>query len=152
MKIIIDGDAQPVKEDIIKAGKKNGIEVVVVMSVAHFSEKPGLKEAQVIIVDNRKQETDIKIMNLAVQGDITVTNDTGLGVFLAGKGVHVINSRGRILSEKDLDAKMQELHIEKRIRRSKKGKPAKIKGPKTYTEEDKERVLQALNKIINSNK
>jgi|SRR5271157_1316791 len=152
MKIIVDGDSQPSKKEIIETGIKNGIEVVIVLSVSHFSEKPELKEAQLVIVDNRKQEADIKIMNLAKTGDIAITGDTGLGLFLASKGLYVINSKGRILNEKDLDIKFQELHIEKKIRRGKTGKFLRIKGPHIYRKEDKDRLIRSIEKIIFNNK
>ncbi len=152
MKIIVDGDAQPLKEEIIEVGVKSGLEVIIVTSVAHFSEKPELQKARVVLVDNRKQEADIKIMNIAEAGDVAITNDTGLGLFLAGKGVYVINSNGSILNEKDLEIKFQELHIKKRLRRSKKGKAVKIKGPRAYSKEDKDRLIKSLFKIINGKK
>jgi uncharacterized protein YaiI (UPF0178 family) len=146
MKIIVDADAQPAKEAILSAAKKHSIRTVFVMSNAHYSEKN--EEAdEVILVDNRKQEADIKIMNIAAKGDIAVTGDTGLGLFLAAKGLAVISPRGRLLSEDDLVVKNGIAAIEKKSLRAKKGK-IKLRGPSKYTAEDRTRLEAAIEKVI----
>jgi uncharacterized protein YaiI (UPF0178 family) len=150
VKIIVDADSQPARDVILAAAKKNAVRTVFVMSTSHYSEKnEGADE--VVLVDNRKQEADIKIMNLAVKGDIAITSDTGLGLFLKSKGVEVISGRGKILSENDLEERFNAAHIEKKAMRAKKGK-AKISGPPKYTDDDRNRLAVNLEKAILKNK
>ena len=155
MKIIVDGDAQPAKDRIIEAGKKLGVKVVIIYSVAHYTEKIKSSYPEIVLVDNRKQETDIKMMNMAGKGDIAVTNDTGLGLVLAGKGEVVVTAKGRRVSDTDLSAKMEAVHIEKKAIRAKgkgKKKKAKLKGPAAYTKKDADRLVNTLEEIIREEK
>jgi uncharacterized protein YaiI (UPF0178 family) len=141
MKIVVDGDAFPAKEDIINLGKKNDVKVVLVFSIAHYSEK--FKDIETFIVDNRSQEADIKIMNLVKKGDVVLTNDIGLSAVVKGCGAEVINSKGDVLSGLIIDSRLHAVHLEKKARRKGKGK-VKITGPKKYTIEDKEKLLKTV--------
>ena len=150
LKIIVDADAQPAKEAILRAAKKHGVKTVFVMSTSHFSEKNSGAD-EVVMVDNRKQEADIKIMNISKRGDIAVTQDTGLGLFLASKGVTVISQRGRFLSEDDLQVKNNIAAIEKKAMRKKSGK-IKVHGPSAFTGEDAKRLEQTIERAITQSK
>ena len=150
LKIIVDADAQPAKEAILRAAKKHGVKTVFVMSTSHFSDKNSGAD-EVIMVDNRKQEADIKIMNISERGDIAITQDTGLGLFLASKGVTVISNRGRLLSEENLQVKNNIASIEKKAMRKKKGK-VKIHGPSAFTQEDEKRLEQNIERAITQSK
>ena len=148
MKIVVDADAQPCKTEILEIAQKHSIELVFVMSVSHFSEKYEAAILKNILVDNRRQEADIKIMNITQEGDIAITQDTGLALFLEQKGVRVLNSRGKIMTKSMLEEKMEHVHIEKQAMRAKTGKRAKITGPAEFTNEDKTRLLKNLEKLI----
>jgi uncharacterized protein len=148
VKIIIDGDSTPNKQEIIDTARKHKIKAVIVLSTEHFSEKLEDSYADAVLVDNRPQEADIKIMNLAEAGDIVVTNDMPLSFMLQGKKATVINSRGIAVSKKDLSSGMEILHEEKKMRRSAKIKRTGIKGPKKYAVEDVKNLVAALEKAI----
>lgn len=150
LKIIVDADAQPAKEAILRAAKKHNVKTVFVMSTSHFSDKNSGAD-EVIMVDNRKQEADIKIMNISQRGDIAITQDTGLGLFLASKGVTVISNRGRLLSEENLQVKNNIASIEKKAMRKKKGK-VKIHGPSAFTKEDENRLEQNIERVVEQRK
>ena len=150
MKIIVDADAQPAKDAILRAAKKHGVKTVFVMSTSHFSEK-NCGADEVIMVDNRKQEVDIKIMNISKSGDIAITQDTGLGLFLSSKGVTVISQRGRLLSEDNLQVKNNIAAIEKKAMRKKRGK-VRIHGPSAFTTEDSKRLEQTIERVITQSK
>jgi uncharacterized protein len=148
MRIIIDGDSATAQKEIIETGKKHGIKVTVVLSTAHFSEKSEGSYAEFVLVDSRLQEADIKIMNLALSGDIVVTNDTPLAYMLQSKGARVVNSRGVMVTDNDMSSGMEILHEEKKLRRSRKIKKAGIKGPHKYTHGDMARLINSIEKAI----
>jgi uncharacterized protein len=148
VKIIIDGDSTPDKQEIIDTARKHKIKAVIVLSTEHFSEKLEDSYAEAVLVDNRPQEADIKIMNLAEPGDIVVTNDMPLSFMLQGKKAAVINSRGITVSKKDLSYGMEILHEEKKQRRSPKIKKVQGKGPKKYRREDTGNLIAAIEKAI----
>jgi uncharacterized protein YaiI (UPF0178 family) len=146
MKIIVDADSQPAKEEIAAAAKRHSIKTVFVMSNAHYSEKNGMAD-EVMLVDNRKQEADIRIMNIAEKGDIAVTGDTGLGLFLAAKGLIVISPRGKVLGEEELVVKNAMAAVEKKRLRAKKGR-VKLRGPSKYTRQDAQRLEMTIENVI----
>jgi uncharacterized protein len=148
VKIIIDGDSTPDKQEIIDTAKKHSVKAVIVLSTEHFSGKLDESYAETVLVDNRPQEADIRIMNLAEPGDIVLTNDMPLSFMLQGKKVTVINSRGITVSNRDLVPGMEILHEEKKQRRSPKIKRVQVKGPKKYRREDTENLIAAIEKAI----
>ncbi len=145
MRVIIDGDSQPYKNEIIDLLQKYDIKTIIVMSIAHYSS--GINPyAEVIYVDKEAQETDIKIMNIVRENDIIITADTGLSFFLGGKKAIVINPRGKIFNPELARIKIEKIHMEKKLRRSKSR--IKIKGPKTYLKTDLKNLLETLKKLI----
>lgn len=145
MRVLIDGDSQPKKEEIIALLQKYNIKVILIMSISHYTENIN-PYAEVMYVDNRAQEADIKIMNIVKDDDIVITADTGLSYFLSGKKVVVLNPRGKIFSAKTAGEKIEAVHLEKKIRRSKN--KIKIKGPKSYKNEDLKNLLKKLEDLI----
>src|SRR5512146_289198 len=94
MKIVIDGDSFPYKDAAIEAAGKHNVAVVIVSSVAHFTRRVYPEHVESVLVDSRRQEADIKIMNLCAKGDAALTGDTGLSLVLKSKGVTVIDTHG----------------------------------------------------------
>ncbi len=148
MRIIIDGDAQPYKEEIVELARKYQVEVIIVTSVAHYSDNEKLKYAKVIIVDNFKQATDLRILNIVKNDDVVITCDTGLAYVLSGREIIVLSERGYVLNKDFLETKIFLVHKKKKILKIKKGKRKKIKGQKTFSEQDKKRLLINLENII----
>ncbi|MFP4465504.1 MAG: DUF188 domain-containing protein [Candidatus Goldiibacteriota bacterium] len=146
MKIIIDGDSAPLKEDIAALAEKNGIRIIIVTSIAHYTEKPGIGKAELVLVDNRPQEADIKIMNLAEKNDICITGDSGLAHILSGKGVTIVGHKGDILSGADIEINMERAHIFKKALRGKKR--MKMKGPAARTLQDDEKLVEVIGELI----
>ena len=61
MRIIVDGDACPVKKEIKKISLKFSIEVVYYTSISHYTFDKIFKN--VVYLDNQSQEVDIRIIN-----------------------------------------------------------------------------------------
>ena len=145
MKIVIDADAQPCRRDIARLALSRGIKAVSVMSFAHHTDKEEGEE--IINVESEPQAADIKIMNIAEAGDIAITQDSALAYVLQGKGVITINSRGYLLDSDTARGAMEAASKAKKSRRKKTGK-IRIKGPDAFTNEDKKRLLSAVEKAI----
>lgn len=73
MKLIIDGDGCPVKNQSIAVGQALSIPVLIVTSIAHYFNKPHPIGAEVIYVDNAAQMADYKMMTFLAKGDILIT-------------------------------------------------------------------------------
>ncbi|MGM0471609.1 MAG: YaiI/YqxD family protein [Bacillota bacterium] len=145
MNILIDGDACPIKELIIELTAKWDYPVTIVRSVAHCS-KSSLASLRVkeITVDNRSEEADMKIFNLAQSGDIVVTQDYGLAALLLEREVKVITPRGRLLTVGNIDYLLAQRHHSAKIRRG----GGKTQGPSKYTSQDKNRFKETFVKLV----
>jgi uncharacterized protein YaiI (UPF0178 family) len=148
MRIIIDGDSQPCKEEIVALAEKYKIEVIIVISVSHFFDNEKIKNAKIVLVDNIKEETDLKILNTVKKDDIVVTCDSGLAYILTGKGIKAISERGYIWNNESMERILFFIHTKMKLLRGKKGKKKRSKGIKPYTADDKKRLLKNLEILI----
>lgn len=70
MKILVDADACPVKEIIVRQAKKRRIPVVMLLDTSHILNDG---YSTVITVDKGRDSVDIRLANLLEAGDIVVT-------------------------------------------------------------------------------
>lgn len=128
MKIHIDGDACPVKVQVIKLAKKYTVDVNVFMDVNHIYVS---EDVTVITCDQGQDSVDMAIVNQMSQGDIVITNDYGLAALALGKKGYVMNGHGKEYTAHNIDLLLFERHMHKEIRMSKK----RHKGPKKRSKE-----------------
>lgn len=141
-KVIVDADACPVKAEIIKAAGIYGVSVWMVASFDHqLSPCDGVR---VIQVDRSDQSVDMYIANQLSPQDVLVTQDFGLATIGLAKRAHVLSNRGQIYTDRTIDFLLERRHEQSKKRRSGKH----TKGPKPFTDEDRERFLQTLTKLL----
>ncbi|MCG8401890.1 MAG: DUF188 domain-containing protein, partial [Firmicutes bacterium] len=75
MRILVDADACPVKEIILKIAKQNNIPVIMAVDTSHEIHDDYSK---VITVDKARDSVDIALINLIKPGDLVVTQDYGV--------------------------------------------------------------------------
>ena len=144
MKIIIDGDACPGISIIEKIGKGYEIPIIIYCDIHHFIQSD---YAEVKIVDSGFQSVDMYVVNVTKNGDIVVAQDYGVAAICLSKKAKVINPKGFIYDEKNIDRLLEERHISQKVRRS----GGKTSNPKKRTEEDDLRLERNLIKLIKSN-
>ena len=93
MKILVDADACPVKEIIVRQAKKRGIPVVMLLDTSHILNDGYSK---VITVDKGRDSVDIRLANLLEAGDIVVTQDFGVAALALGKRAKAMNQNGMV--------------------------------------------------------
>ncbi|HEX7056951.1 MAG TPA: YaiI/YqxD family protein [Bacilli bacterium] len=141
-KIVVDADACPVKDEIRAAGKKHGIEVLMVASFDHrLIPEDGV---QVVQVDRSDQSADLYIANHLQGGDVLITQDFGLAAIGLGKGAYVLSNRGQNYKDETMAFLLEQRHRNAKLRR--KGRYGK--GPKPFTDEDRHFFLHALTKLL----
>jgi uncharacterized protein YaiI (UPF0178 family) len=115
MKIVVDADACPVKEIIVKIAKKYKIQVTMVCDTSHE-----LKDeySEIITVDKGRDSVDIALINLTKKEDIVVTQDYGVAAMALGKGAKALNQNGMIYSDKNIDRLLFERHLGQKVRRA----------------------------------
>ncbi|WP_409341317.1 YaiI/YqxD family protein [Paenibacillus sp. MBLB4367] len=141
-KIIVDADACPVKAEIVKAAAQFQTPVWMVASYDHrLSPQEGVT---VIQVDRSDQSVDLYVANRLAAGDILVTQDFGLATIGLAKKAVVLSNRGQQYTDLTIDFLLEKRHEQAKNRRG--GKYGK--GPRPFTDEDRQRFLQTLTKVL----
>lgn len=144
MKIYVDADASPVKDIVISVAKQYQIPVVLVKSISHYSHDELVDGVQTIYVDTGADAADYRIMQLAKRLDLIITQDYGLASLGLGKGCLVLHHKGFAYTNENIDQLLQTRHLSAKARRS----GQKTKGPKPFTDEDRTKFKELLEKTI----
>lgn len=140
--IIIDADACPAKDAIIKLAGECGVRVLLVASFAH--RMPEMDGVIVRYTDCSPQAVDMVIMNEATPGDIVITQDYGLAAVVLAKKVKAVSPRGMLYTTENIDGLLEMRNAHARIRRG----GGKIKGPAAFEKEDLVRLLKVLRFLL----
>lgn len=146
MKVIIDADACPVKDIVINETADKEIKVLLVSSLFHYSQKELADHAEAVYVDAGPDAADYKIVQLAVKGDVIVTQDYGLASLLLPKGCKVIHHTGFEYNGMNMDHLLETRHMSSVIRKG----GGRTKGPKALSEDDKNKFLNTFQQAIAS--
>lgn len=144
MKIIIDADASPIKNEVIDLANDYNLEVVLVSSIAHYSNDVHPDFVKIVYVEKGADMADFKIVQLASKGDMVITQDYGLASLLLPKGCHVLHHTGREYTSENIDLLLQSRHISALQRKS----GQRTKGPKAFTAEDRAAFKKTLRQFL----
>jgi len=142
MRIIVDADACPraVLLICLELGEKYDLPVWTVASFNH-----DIVSDHHVTVGDEPEEADLKIINLAETGDLTVTQDWGLAAMLIGKGARCISPSGKEYQPDKINILLEERALKAKYRRS----GGRTRGPKKRNAEDDRRFLNGLERMIN---
>lgn len=141
-KIVVDADACPVKPEIVQTAVKFGVGVLMVASFDHRLQPA--EGVEIVQVDRSDQSVDLYIANRISAGDVLITQDFGLAVLGLGKRAIAISNRGQMYSDRTIGFLLERRHEQAKLRRG--GKHSK--GPKAFTDEDRQAFLQTLTKVL----
>lgn len=142
MKILVDADACPVKECIVKIAKKFKIPVIMFIDTSHELDDGYSK---VITVEKAKDSVDFALINKVSKGDIVVTQDYGVATMALSKCARAINQNGLIFTDKNIDKLLYERYVSQKVRRA----GGRTRGPAKRTDEDDEKFERAFLSLLN---
>lgn len=145
MRIVIDGDGSPVKEDVIEIAQAYQLDVMIVTSVDHYTTKVYSSYVQFVYVDQGADSADYKIVGLIRKGDILVTQDYGLASLVLPKGVRVFHQTGKEFTSTTIDGLLEQRYQSSKLRKA----GLRTKGPKPFTPQDHQNFRQALIHALN---
>lgn len=145
MKIFIDGDGSPVKDSAIEIALIYSIDVVIVTSIDHYSLKEYPERVSFVYVDKGADAADYKIVQLIKNNDILVTQDYGLASLVLPKGVRVVHQLGYEYTGENMDGLLEQRYFSAKVRKS----GGRTKGPKAFTQADREKFKEKLIELIN---
>ena len=140
MRILVDADACPVKQIIVRLAKQKSIPVTMLIDTSHELNDG---YSTVITVDKQADSVDYALMGLLRREDVVVTQDFGLAAMVLGKGAKAVNQNGLVFTDDNIDKLLMERHIGQKVRRS----GGRTKGPAKRTKEDDERFEAAFLKL-----
>jgi hypothetical protein len=144
LRIYVDADACPVKEEILAIRPLYPVDIFFIASYAHASESC---DDHWIYVDSEPEAVDLYIVNHAEPGDIVVTADHGLASLLSGREVYVLSPKGKPFLEEDMDHTLFRRYLSAKQRRA----GAHVKGPRKMSEQDRNRFSESLKRILSIN-
>ena len=99
MRILVDADACPVKEIIVRLAKRRNIPVTILIDTSHELSDGYSK---IITVDKQADSVDYALMGLLTRDDIVVTQDFGLAAMVIGKGAKAVNQNGLVFTNDNI--------------------------------------------------
>lgn len=142
-RILVDADACPVKEIIVKIAEKNDLPVMMFIDTAHQL-RDGY--STVVTVDKERDSVDFALMKILTKNDIVVTQDFGLAAMVLGKGAKAINQNGMVFADGNIDNLLFERFLGQKVRRG----GGRTNGPRKRTKEDDQNFETALERLINA--
>lgn len=143
MRILVDADACPVKEIVVKLAKLNKIDVHMFFDNSHVYDDGYSK---VYILDKGADSVDYFLINKLVDGDIVITQDYGVAAMALGKMCLPINQNGLVYSNDNMMELLTQRAMNQKIRRHKN-----MRGPKKRNKDNDIKFEENLTKLINSN-
>lgn len=140
MKILVDADACPVKELIVKAAKSRDIPVTMLIDTSHVLSDG---YSTVITVDQGRDSADIRLVNLILPGDVVVTQDYGVAAVSLARGAKALNQNGLVYDDGNMDRLLFERALGQKVRRS-GGKFGKVKKRTPADDAAFSRALEAV--------
>ncbi|MGI6124758.1 MAG: YaiI/YqxD family protein [Acetivibrionales bacterium] len=141
MQILVDADACPVKDIIIRVANEKNIEVVMFMDTSHDWRHEGVK---VVTVDKSRDGVDIALINITKKDDIVVTQDYGVAALALAKGAKAINQNGMVFTSDNMDKLLFERHLGKKVRRA----GGRTKGIRKRTSQDNEKFERIFRQLL----
>ena len=143
MRIFIDADACPVKDEVYKVAARYGLKTFVVSN--SFIQIPQSTLIERRIVDAGPDVADDWIAGEAQPGDIVVTNDIPLADRVLKAGAAAIAPNGRAFTADSIGSALAQRSIMEHIRST-----GEITGgPRPFAPADRSRFLQALDEAVN---
>ncbi len=141
MKILIDADACPSVKLIEEVAKEYNLIVNIYFDTTHNIES---RYSNLIMVDKKSQSADIKLVNDIQKGDIIITDDYGVAIISLSKEAKVINSKGNVYTNNNINTLLLNRHINSKLRKH----GIRVKGPKKRNKLDDENLIKVLKKLI----
>ena len=141
MKVLIDADACPVVDIVVRLCAKHAVPCLLLCDTAHAVYREG---TETLIFDKGADSVDFALVNRACPGDIVITQDYGLASMCLAKGCRVLHQDGWEYTFENMDALLLVRH-ESRKHRAAGGR---FKGPKKRIFQQDLAFEQALRIIL----
>jgi uncharacterized protein YaiI (UPF0178 family) len=142
IRIFIDADACPVKDEIYKVAQRYGLKTFVVSNA--FMMIPRSTMIERVIVEAGPDVADDWIAEHVQPGDVAVTNDIPLAERVLLAGGHAVAPNGKPFTRDSIGSAIAQRALMEQLRST-----GEITGgPKPFDRNDRSRFLQSLDEVI----
>ena len=142
IKIFVDADACPVKEEVCRVAKRHGVNVTFIANSGMWiPDAPGV---EMVLVDNGFDAADNWIVEHVESQDIVVTDDIPLAARCIEKGTHALNSKGRVFTEASIGDTLANRNLLSQLREH----GLVTGGPAPFGKKDRSCFLQRLENLV----
>jgi uncharacterized protein YaiI (UPF0178 family) len=145
MRILVDGDACPVKDEVVKVAERHGAAVLLVCNRWHRGDHYLVEQ---VVVPEGPDAADDVIAERAEAGDIVVTNDIPLAARVVAKGARCIDARGKPFDESSIGMKLAMRDLMTHLRET----GEMTGGPSGFKPQDRSRFLDGLETLMQAAK
>lgn len=142
MKIYIDADACPVKEETYKVATRYGLQVFMVSN--SYIQMPASPLFTRVIVEVGADAADDWIVDRIAAGDVAITSDIPLAARVLALKAHAVAFHGRPFTEDSIGLAVAQRSLMEHLRST----GETTGGPPPFSQENRSRFLQALDQII----
>lgn len=146
IRIYVDADACPVKDEVYKVAARYGLKIFVVSN--SFMMIPRSPLIEQVVVDAGPDVADDWIAERITPGDIAVTNDIPLAERVLKAGGAAISPKGAPFTENSIGSAIAQRALMEQLRST----GDFLGGPKAFDRNDRSRFLQALDEAIQKEK
>lgn len=142
MKIHVDADGCPVKQEVYRVAKRYGLEVKLVANT--WMQTPDDPLVEMVVVSDGFDAADDWIVENAVAGDVVVTADIQLAARCLEKSAAVLGPTGRPFTDDDIGDALASRALAAHLRET----GVITGGPAPFRDRDRSQFLQALDAAI----
>lgn len=145
LKIFVDADSCPVKDEVYRVARRYELEVrVVSANWLRLPEDP-LIQLDLVRETGNLDAADDRIVEQVVEGDIVISDDILLASRCLEKGAHPLTPRGREFTPESIGEAVATRELMAGLRET----GAVTGGPSPFTKSDRSQFLQQLDQIVN---
>lgn len=144
LRIFIDADGCPVKDEVYRVAKRYGLHVFLVAN--SYMRAPEGDWLERIVVDGTANAADDWIVEHVEKNDIVVTGDIPLASRCVHKEARVLGLKGRPFTEDNIGGVLATRDLLSELREQ----GAKTSGPTAFAKQDRSRFLQELDAMVHA--
>ncbi|MFN2443319.1 MAG: YaiI/YqxD family protein [Thermoanaerobaculia bacterium] len=142
MRILVDADACPVKDEVYRVGGRHGLEVTIVSNSPLRISAGSL--VTLVVVGEGIDVADDWIADNVREDDIVITGDIPLAARVLRRGAHAIGFPGRAFTPENIGDALATRDLLAGLREQGEGG----NGPAPFRKQDRSRFLQELERVI----
>lgn len=145
VRIYVDADSCPVKDEVYRVAKRYGLDVTLVSATWLRTPSESWIHLEVVKETGGLDAADDWIVERSGTYDIVVTDDIVLASRCLQKGASALSSRGRAFTPESIGEALATRELMANLREV----GAVTGGPSSFTKSDRSRFLQELDKAVN---